>query len=410
MLLFIMGEDAAEGREATFWSDRRRKPEKHVKKNSRRRRFGWFSVVLVVGYFLAGWWPFNFWPPNHVSWLPDRAGLRFEDDGIVYGRDALPFVGATKATEPVANYTVELWVEAGVKPATDVFHLLTIHDGRQPSQFVLCQWRHEIILRAASRESEAARAVHEVGVDGALEERKSRFITITGSAAGTDFYVDGVLAGRFPEFVLDPTVLNGCLILGNSAAGKHSWLGRFFGLAIYQRALGASEIAKHHTLWTQGFARQLVDAPNLMVLYPFDEGSGRRVEDHSRNRHQMMIPASYQPLQKLFLMPPWCDLSYNAPNYRDIFLNVLGFMPFGFCFFLHRRSLGTTAWLTDALFVLVAGFLISLTIETIQVWLPNRVSSMTDLLGNTAGTLLGVLLALGIQGAVLTAESRSMSP
>jgi len=43
------------------------------------------------------------------------------------------------------------------------------------------------------------------------------------------------------------------------------------------------------------------------------------------------------------------------------------------------------------------GALVSLTIEIIQAWLPNRVSSMTDLLTNTFGALLGAVLALAIK-------------
>src|SRR5207344_3322885 len=102
-------------------------------------------------------------------------------------------------------------------------------------------------------------------------------------------------------------------------------------------------------------------------------------------------------LQRQFLILPWKDIAYDTPNYRDIVLNVLGFVPFGFCFFLHRRRPGAAPWFANALLVVITGAMISLTIETIQVWLPNRISSMNDLLGNTAGTLLGVILALMIR-------------
>lgn len=373
------------------------------------RCFGWLSGALVVGYLLVGWWPFAFRPMNQVSWLSDRAGLRFEDDGIAYDSEALPSpVKAGVAGQP-ANYTIELWVEAGVKPATDVFHLLTIHDGRLPSPFVLCQWQDGIILRAATRDSQSARKIHEVGVDGALEERRARFITVTGNAAGTDFYLDGVLAVRFPEFVLGSEVLNGRMILGNSPSGKHSWVGRFFGLAIYNRVLEAAEIAQHNVLWTNGLARQFKNITSLRSLYLFNEGGGQRVEDISCNRHYLVIPTTYRPLQKEFLIPPWKDVSYDVPNYRDIVINVLGFMPFGFCFFLYRQPPGSARWFTDALHVVVVGVAISLTIETIQIWLPSRASSMTDLLCNAAGTLFGVLLAMANRTKVAPAESDSKS-
>ena len=344
---------------------------------------------------------------NQVSWLSNRAGLRFEDDGIAYDSEALPSPADARVAGQPANYTIELWVEAGVKPATDVFHLLTIHDGRLPSPFVLCQWQHGIILRASTRDSQSARKIHEVGVDGALEERRARFITVTGSEAGTDFFFDGVRAGHFPQFVLDPEVLNGQMILGNAAARKNSWVGLLFGFAIYHRALDAEEIAQHHSLWTQGLARQLVDNPDLAALYVFDEPSGQQVHDLSHNRHKMLIPANYHPLQHQFLIPPWRDVAYDTPNYRDIVFNVLGFVPLGFCFFHYRRLSGAVPWFTDALMVVIAGVAISLTIEAIQVWLPNRVSSMNDLLGNAAGTLFGVILALTIRPNIATAESIS---
>ena len=376
-----------------------------MKKFLDRTKLGWLSVVLVVGYFIAGLWPFAFRPANRVSWLPDRAGLSFQDDGIAYDPASLPASETTRATGPPANYSVELWVQAGSKPATDAFHLLTINDGRLPSKFVLCQWQKEIILRASVRGSKGPRRIHEVGVDGALVAGKARCITVTGSADGTDFYLDGVRAGHFPEFILDSDALAGQMVLGNSADGRNSWVGRLFGLAIYQRTLTAAEAAAHQSLWTQGAARQLGTTPGLVALYLFPEGSGREAADLSPEHHQILIPKIFCPLLMEFLIPPWRDLAYDAPDYRDLALNLLGFVPFGFCFYCYRRHLKTTSMFADFMIVVATGAAASLSIETIQVWLPNRVSSMNDLLGNTTGTFFGVLLAWMIQTRVSKVNS-----
>jgi len=371
------------------------------------RWFGRLSLAIVTGYFVVGLWPFAFRPPNRASWLTDGAGLHFETDGVAYDPAPLPASGPGGAARQSANGTVELWIEPVHEPANNVFHILTIHNRRLPFDFVLYQWKRDLLLRATTRHPSLSRKKSEVGLANALQEQKARFITVRSDGAGTDFYLDGLAAEHFPQFVLNTEALDGQLILGNDASGKHSWTGRLFGLALYNRALDTAEIAQHHTLWTQGHARQLMDAPGLTALYLFNEGGGQQVDDSSGNRHHVVIPTIYQAIHKEFLIPPWKDIAYNRPDYLDIVVNILGFVPFGFCFFLHRRPPGPNRWASNTLFVVLTGAAVSLTIEVIQAWLPNRVSSMTDLLSNTTGTLLGVALALAIRSKVTNAESAS---
>ena len=79
-------------------------------------------------------------------------------------------------------------------------------------------------------------------------------------------------------------------------------------------------------------------------------------------------------------------------TWNDIWLNVIGFMPFGFAWttcFLHRLKPGRLL-----LLVWLAGTFISLCVETTQNYLPTRVASNIDLSMNSLGTLLGALLAL----------------
>ena len=171
------------------------------------------------------------------------------------------------------------------------------------------------------------------------------------------------------------------------------------------RKITAAEAAAHQSLWTQGTARQLGTTPGLVALYLFPEGSGRAAADLSPEHHHLLIPEIFRPLLTEFLTPPWRDLAYDAPDYRDLALNLLGFVPFGFCFYCYRRLRGVRPWFADASFVIMTGTAISLTIEVVQVWLPNRVSSMNDLLGNTLGTVLGVLLTLVVRSKIATGQT-----
>ncbi len=365
--------------------------------------FGWLSLMMVAGYFVVGLWPFEFHPANRVSWFADPPGLHFEPYGIAYDPTPLPAPNDTARSS--ANFTVELWLEAQHEPVNNVFDILTIHNRHLPLDFTLYQWRRDFILQATTQPPQPAGSRSEAGVDDMLSEHTVQFITVRGDAAGTDFYLNGLAAGHFPQFVASPEALDGQLILGNNASGKHSWTGRLLGLALYRRALDAAEIARHSALWTYGRAGQLTNAPGLTALYLFDEGPGQQPGDSSGNHHRIIIPAIFEPVHKEFLISPWRDIAYNRPDYSDIAVNIFGFVPFGFCFLLHRHRLKPNQRAANALLVVLAGAAVSLAIELIQAWLPNRTSSVTDLLTNTTGTLLGMVLALAIQSKVTDTKS-----
>ncbi|HLX96652.1 MAG TPA: VanZ family protein [Verrucomicrobiae bacterium] len=369
------------------------------------RWFGWLSLGIVAGYFVVGLWPFDFRPHNRVHWLGTYPGLHFQPYSIAYDPAPLPATPGSGTAGTPANFTVELRVVTHREPANNVFNIVTIHNPRLPLDFVLGQWKQDFLLRATTWQPQPKDTIREVGVYDALPEQAARFITVRGDGTGIDFYMDGAAAGHFSQFILNARALDGQLILGNNASGKTPWTGWLLGFALYNRALNPAEIARHHTLWARGQARQLMRVPGLTALYLFDEGRGSQAKDDSGNGHRINIPVIFQPIHRDLLLPPWKDVSYNRPDYSDIAINVLGFLPFGFCFFLYRHARKPHRLVANALLAVLAGITISLTIEIIQAWLPNRTSSMNDFLTDTAGTLLGVALALVIRAKVANAES-----
>lgn len=373
--------------------------------NLNRRYWSRLGFVLGAGYFLVGWWPFDFRPANQVRWLPDRPGLLFENRGLAYDPNPLPEVGVNSAAKSAAQFTIELWVTADCEPGDRVSSLLTVHHPRSVADLMLCQWQQEIMLRRPSERPLALGRFQEVGARGALQAGAARFITVCSSDGGTDFYRDGQLAEQFPGFRVLPELLDGQLILGADAAGKHTWAGRCFGVAVYERALTPSEVATNHALWMHGRAAALTNVPGLRALYRFEAGSGSHPADTSGQGHRLFIPSYFEPLHREWLIAPWNDLASRRLNYSDIIVNGLGFVPFGFCFFLSRQWGSRREKLRHSLRVIFAAAVVSCVIEIIQAWLPGRISSLTDLLTNTLGAAFGVLLVLCFHHKLHVAES-----
>jgi len=75
----------------------------------------------------------------------------------------------------------------------------------------------------------------------------------------------------------------------------------------------------------------------------------------------------------------------------DFVINVLAYVPFGFFVGLMPREASGARRLTLAM---VVGALVSLAMESLQMYLPTRVASVADLVSNSGGAALGGLLAV----------------
>jgi hypothetical protein len=78
----------------------------------------------------------------------------------------------------------------------------------------------------------------------------------------------------------------------------------------------------------------------------------------------------------------------------DAVINVLAYIPFGFLIGLALRArLGTVV---SVLLASLLGMALSVSMEYLQMYLPTRTSSNLDMLTNTAGSIIGALLAVSI--------------
>jgi VanZ family protein len=95
---------------------------------------------------------------------------------------------------------------------------------------------------------------------------------------------------------------------------------------------------------------------------------------------------------------PWYFLTAPLPKYWtmfDVVANALGYMPFGF--FLTLSALRTERTRYALRLACLIASILSLLMESLQVYLPNRVPSNLDLLLNIMGAVLGAASAWGLE-------------
>jgi hypothetical protein len=108
----------------------------------------------------------------------------------------------------------------------------------------------------------------------------------------------------------------------------------------------------------------------------------------------LVIPRFFRPIARVVLKPVWQDFTMRKWYARDIALNFMGFVPYGYLLtmLLYRRF--RISSLTAAAIGTGIGLSISLTIELLQVFLPYRSSQMSDVVFNMLGTAFGAMLFL----------------
>ena len=155
-------------------------------------------------------------------------------------------------------------------------------------------------------------------------------------------------------------------------------------LAIYDRALTGEEVSQHSQ--SEGSKEG-----GLIARYLLDEHFGTVAHD-SVDDHHLVIPSRFEVLKKTILVPPWKDFSFTRSYLMDILKNIFGFIPFGFFFSAYLRMRKPRSNLQLLLISILFAGCISLSIELIQVYLPTRNSQFTDVITNTLGAIIGVIL------------------
>jgi len=338
-------------------------------------------VFILGGILVAGLWPFHA-PENQVTWLAGGNGLRFGIHGTILS------AGKFKAADAQddAPCSFEIWLEPKVTAASGT--LFAFYASESPRQFSLSQSITDLALRIDVQDERHQTRITRLYVDDIFRRGKRLFITVTSNGAQTSVYVDGVLARTGRKFPLSVHDFEGELIIANSPRIDNSWSGELRGLAFYHQNLTLAQVHQHFVTWTTKGRPETSENERPVALYLFDERTGGVIHNQVSSGTSLYIPDRYLVLDQAFLNPFWKGFRPTWSYWQDVLVNIAGFVPFGFLFCAYFSLAGwfkRPAWVT-----ILLGFAVSLTIESLQVYLPTRDSDSTDVITNVLGTGLGV--------------------
>ena len=165
-------------------------------------------------------------------------------------------------------------------------------------------------------------------------------------------------------------------------------MGLLRGLAFYDGELTPAQVLHHYEAWTKKGRPDVTGTERALALYLFDEGAGRIIHNHVSTGADLYIPERYLVVDEVFLEPFWEEFAPIRSYYKNVAINIAGFIPLGFIFCAYLSLAGRIK--RPGLVTIFLGFMVSLTIECLQAFLPTRDSGTTDIITNTLGTGLGV--------------------
>ncbi len=350
-----------------------------------KNRLGIICGIAITAVLVGTLWPFNPFPPNRVHWLPEARGIGFDGAGLVISKAPL------RPTETRARQSCTL--ELLFKPASieSAYTILSFYTPNNPKQFLVRQWTDGLLVSHDVVDAKNKVKRTKFDVDHAFQVRKLVLVTIVSGPNGTVVYTNGRQAQVFPRFTISLSELSGQIVVGASPVDYQPWVGEIRGLAIYSSELTPAEVVKHYKGWTDGSGVDPSDVHGAVALYSFTERTGREIHNAVVSGPDLEIPKNFAVPHKAVLTSPSREFEASWRYVKDLFLNVVGFVPVGWVVCAYSaltRSRGKAILCT----ILAAGTL-SFVIEVLQAYIPQRISGTTDIITNTLGAAIGAIFA-----------------
>jgi len=333
-----------------------------------------FCYVFVI--FFVGLLPFNFFQTNKAS-VNQTSGLHITPPSTIFTQEP------PEKLSTIKNFTILLNLSSYLSDWSSGYaRILTYSLDNKNMNFMVGQWSESLVLRI---NADGQPKIIQFETEWFFNKYRTTTVAITYDGKTLTSYREGQKVKEMQVGSLTFSNWNRKypLVIGSEADGKNDWEGYIYSLSIFDSVLSPGEI-KTGLINTNR-------APPL-IQYSFREGNEKSIKDLGKGRPaNLTIPQFFKPYKKTMLAFEYEWLFVNKHYFFDVWTDIIGFIPLGFLLaaYLTKKRFSYFAIMLQALLV---GALTSLSIEILQVFLPTRASSLTDVISNSLGALLGTIV------------------
>lgn len=335
--------------------------------------FLFFYGIIVLVATLS---PFSFNPKNKIASSND-GGISFSSPAIMY-TDSCPSIFLR-----MYQFSIVFRFSSGSDSTTTAQTILSNSVNSYDQNFCIQQIGTALVFRVFSSAFREPKLLY---IPDAVKKGKTIWCAVVYDGDLIRSYVDGIKKSERRIGRIDCSTWNRSypLVVGSEANGYHSWEGTMYSLSIFDNVIPAKDLRKPDRY-------SLLNSPAL--LFDFHPSADRFIRSTGADSITILrIPEKFIPFQRTIFLESTSAMWKRRLYLRDIIGNIFMFMPFGFMTGMlssimsgERRKIILTAC--------VAGFIFSTCIELLQVYLPGRFSSITDVVSNLFGAYAGALIS-----------------
>lgn len=320
--------------------------------------------------------------------MTEKDGVSFGRFGVIYGKEIIDHTFFKNN-----QISIEMALCSKDESVYSLKYIISFFNTEDRyADIVIAQWRTHVILFSRNGNYTDVNKYRKCGFRDVLPIDTTLFLSIASNKDSTIMYINGKPAKKCMKFPLIPEnyINNEQLILGNFPSGNSEWKGEMYVLSVYDTFLSEGQVFNNYKKWKLKKYEEYECNPKMMYL--FNERTDSLVNNRVSPDYKLLIPPLFKTLKKEMLSLPRNLFRNKRSGAQDIILNILGFVPFGFFLAIVLLKIKVYSKKQTCLLTIFSGFFISLTIEILQTFLPSRDSSLLDLVLNTAGAFIGVMM------------------